>query len=84
MTMKQRQNPCSGPQRSQRITRNAFRPSFQLDCPINNGFLTGQSWGVLKSRYTGGSLEQGFWRCFADGLNQSLVLSVAQAGCGED
>ena len=29
---------------------------------------------VLKS-YT----EQEFWRCFADGLNQSLVSSVAQA-----
>ena len=24
-------------------------------------------------------LEQGFQRCFAEGLNQSLVLSVAQA-----
>ena len=29
---------------------------------------------VLKSWYTGGSPEQGFWRCFADGLNQSLVI----------
>ena len=28
---------------------------------------------VLKSWYTGGDPEQGFWCCFADGLNQSLV-----------
>ena len=45
-------------------------------------FLTGQSWRVLKSWCTGGSLEQGFWRCFADGRNQSLVSSVARlANC---
>ena len=42
-------------------------------------FLTGQSLRVLKSWYTGGGPEQGFRRCFADGLNQSLVLSAAQA-----
>ena len=35
-------------------------------------FLTGQSCRVLKSWYTGEGQEQGFWRCFADGLNQSL------------
>ena len=38
-----------------------------------------QSWCVLKSWYTGGGPEQGFRRCFADGLNQSSVLSGAQA-----
>ena len=42
-------------------------------------FVTGQSWHVLKSFYTGGGLEHGFRRCFADGLNQSLVPFVAQA-----
>ena len=42
-------------------------------------FLTGQSWRVLKSWHTGGDPEQGFRRCFADGLNQSLVSSMAQA-----
>ena len=42
-------------------------------------FLLGQSWRVLKSWYTGGGPEQGFRCCFADGLNQSLVSSVAQA-----
>ena len=41
-------------------------------------FLTSQSWRVLKSWYTGGGSEQGFRRSFADGLNQSLVSSVAQ------
>ena len=33
---------------------------------------------ILVDRW-GGGLEQGFWRSFADGLNQSLTLSVAQA-----
>ena len=33
---------------------------------------------ILVHRW-GGGLEQGFWRSFADGLNQSLTLSVAQA-----
>ena len=42
-------------------------------------FLTGQSLRVLKSWYTGGGPEQGFRRCFADVLNQSLVRSAAQA-----
>ena len=41
-------------------------------------FLTSQSWRVLKSWYTGRP-EQGFRRCFSDGLNQSLVSSTAQA-----
>ena len=26
-----------------------------------------------------GGLEQGFWHCFTEGLNQSLISSVAQA-----
>ena len=42
-------------------------------------FLTGQSWHVLKSLYSGGDPDQGFWHCFADGLNQSLDSSVSQA-----
>ena len=40
--------------------------------------LKGQSWCTLKSYYTGVGLEQGFPHCFADGLNQSLALSVEQ------
>ena len=39
-------------------------------------FLTGQSWRVPKSGYTAGSPEQGFRRCFADGVNQSLISSA--------
>ena len=50
-------------------------------------FLTGQSWCILKSWYTGVEggggggggwvgREQGFWHYFANGLNQSLVSSV--------
>ena len=42
-------------------------------------FLKGQSWLVLKSWYTSVGPEQGFQRCFAGELNQSLVSSVAQA-----
>ena len=40
-------------------------------------FLTGQSWRLLQSWYTTEDPEQGFRRCFTDGLNQSLVSSVA-------
>ena len=42
-------------------------------------FLTGQSRRILKYWYSGDGPEQEFQRCFADGLNQSLVSSVAQA-----
>ena len=44
--------------------------------------LTGQSLPVVKSWYTSAGLEQGFQRCFPDGLNKSLVSSVMQAGYG--
>ena len=47
-------------------------------------FLTGLSRSVLKSRYTGGAPEEGFWRCFTDGLKQSLVSSAAQARLEQD
>ena len=39
---------------------------LQPDWKIDNGFLTGQSWQVLKSWYTGGDPEQEFQHCFAD------------------
>ena len=39
---------------------------LQPDWQIDNGFLTGQSWQVLKSWYTGGDPEQEFQHCFAD------------------
>ena len=34
--------------------------------------LTGQSWRILKSWYTGGGRKQGFWRFFADRLYQKF------------
>ena len=33
--------------------------------------------------YTGGDPEQGFQRCLADGLNQSLVSSIAQTNASK-
>ena len=66
-------------QRTQRITGSAFRIFFRPDWKNNNFFSTSQSWRVFKSSYIGGGSEQGFRLCFADGLNQSLVSSVAQA-----
>ena len=43
-------------------------------------FLTDQLlWCIFEFRYTAGDPEQGFRHCFADGINQSLVSSVAQA-----
>ena len=45
--------------------------------------LTSQSWRVLKSWYTGGSPENEFQRCFAEGLNQKLS-SLYGAGYQKD
>ena len=68
------------PQRTQQITGSAFRIPLQPDWRSRQKkqrtFLTGQSWRVLKSGYTAGSPEQGFRRCFADGVNQSLISSA--------
>ena len=52
---------------------------FVLICKSTMAFLTGQSWRVIKSWYTGGVLDQEFRRCFADGLSQSSVSSVVLA-----
>ena len=77
---KQRRDLCSWTQRTQRSTGSAFRISLQPDWRSRQtkqrAFLTGQSWRVLKSGYTAGSSEQGFRRCFADGVNQSLISSA--------
>ena len=56
-----------------------FEFSFNLIGKSTMAFSAGQSWRVLKSWYTGGSPEEGFRRSLADGLNQSVVSSVAQA-----
>ena len=58
-----------------------FEFPFNLIGKSTMAFLTDQSWRVPKSWYTSGRQEQGFRCCFADGLSQSLVLSVAQARC---
>ena len=54
-----------------------FKFLFSLIGKLTMAFLTGQSWRVLKSGYTGGVPEQEFRHGFADGTNQSLVSSVA-------
>ena len=56
-----------------------FEFSFILIGKSTMTFSTGQSWRVLKSWYTGDGPEQGFRRCFADGLIRVLVSSVAQS-----
>ena len=48
-----------------------FEFHFILIGKMTVAFSTGQSWHVLKSWYTGGGSERGFWCCLADGLNQS-------------
>ena len=53
-----------------------FEFPFILIGKSTMAFLTCQSWGVLKSWYTDGCPERGFWGCFANGLNPTLVLSV--------
>ena len=63
--------------RTQQITGSMFRVSFMLIGKLTMAFLTSQSWWVLKSWYTVGGPEQGFWCCFTDGLNQSLVVCCA-------
>ena len=62
-----------------------FQFPFILIGKSTMAFLTGQSWRILKSWYTGGGgggkggAEQEFWHCFANRLNQSLVSSMTQA-----
>ena len=72
------------PQRTQRITGSAFRiplqPAWRSRQTKQRPFLSGQSWRVLKSGYTAGSPQQGFRRCFADGVNQSLISSARRLG----
>ena len=77
---KQRRDPCSGPPTDSTNYRKcvSISPSTWLAITTNKTkpFLTGHSWRVRKSGYTAGSPEQGFRRCFADGVNQSLISSA--------
>ena len=76
-------NVCEAAPRSLFWAPNGLdkKPEMRFEVPFiligksTMAFLTGQSWRVLKSWYTGGGPEQGPGRCFedADGHNQSLV-----------
>ena len=70
---KQCRDPCSGPPTDSTNYWKWFRIPVHPEGKSTMAVLTGQSWSLLKSWYTGGDPEQGFRRCFADGLNQSLV-----------
>ena len=71
-TAQQRRDPCFLVlHRLKGLPEMRFKFPFNLIGKSTMAFLTGQSCHVLKSWYTGGDLEQGFRRCFADGLNQS-------------
>ena len=70
----------AGAQRTQELPDVRFEFPFKL---IGKGFLRGQSWRVLKSWYTAGGPEQGFWRCFADGL-PSLAQASIKTDNGND
>ena len=69
------------PNRINELSEMYFEFPFNLIGKLTMVFSTGQSWCVFKSWYTGGGLEQGFWNCFADRLNQKLI-SICGAGCG--
>ena len=77
LSAKQRRDPCSGPPTDSTNYRKCVSnfPSTWSAITTNKtkALLTGQSWRVLKSGYTAGSPEQWFRRCFADGVNQSLI-----------
>ena len=60
------------------ITGSHFEFPFNLIGKSTMVLLTGQSWRVLKSWYTGGDAEQELWHWLANGLDQNLVSSVAQ------
>ena len=77
MSAKERQFSCSTDPLNE-SPEMRFEFPFNLIGKLTIFFLTGQSWRVLKSWYTAGGPEQGFLHCLADGLNQSLVSSVAQ------
>ena len=67
-----------GPSRLNELLEVRFEFPFNPVGKSTIALLMGQSWRILKSWYTGVGPEQGFQRGFADGLNQSLVSSVAQ------
>lgn len=63
------------------ITGSAFWISFRPFWQNDNGFFQQPNHGTYSNPGTqvACTVEQGFWHCFTDKLNQSLVSSVAQA-----
>ena len=59
-----------------KILRNARKAFhiFNLTGTSMMGFLTSESWCILKSWCKGGKPEQGFQCCFADGLKQMFIF----------
>ena len=53
------------------LPKMLFEFPFILIGKSTMALLTGQSWCVLKSWYTGGGPGQRFRRCFSDGLSQT-------------
>ena len=49
-----------------------FEFPFNLTGQLNNGFLTGQPWGILKFYYTAKDLAQGFGCWLKEGLKQRI------------
>ena len=58
-----------------------FKFLFNLINKLTMVLLTGQSWCILKSWYTGGSPEHEFLHCFADRLNQKLSSFCGAGYC---
>ena len=75
---KQRRNPRSEPPNglNTEITKSEFPISFHPDWQINDGFFKETKNGAYSNPGTQ------VVRCLADGLNQSLVSSVAQTNEG--
>ena len=81
MTAKQPWYPCSGPPMDSTNYRKSISNFLSSWLANRQWYLQQVNHGtrVLKSWYTGRGPEDGFWHCFTDGLDQSLVLSAAQA-----
>ena len=75
-----RRNPCLGPPTVSKNYKKCVSKFYST-------WLANRQWlynGPIMARthilvHRWGGLEQGFWRSFTEGLNQSLILSVAQA-----
>ena len=77
---KQGRDPSSGPPKE---TTNSWKWISKflsyLDWQINSGLFNGPIMTHTQILVNRWDPEQGFWHCITDGLDQSLVSSVAQA-----